>query len=85
MISDISTIIRERPIDVSQVEVLTNELRALATRLEDVITTDVKYAHSAEEVIVSLNAFRPQFSELHSKLRDEEQRFFNGLFKHRCV
>jgi septation ring formation regulator EzrA len=82
MISDISTIIRERPIDVSQVEVLTNELRALATRLEDVITTDVKYAHSAEEVIVSLNAFRPQFSELHSKLRDEEQRFFNGLFKH---
>lgn len=81
MISDISSIIRERPIDVTQVELLTNELRDLATRLEDAIIDDVKYAESAEEVIVSLNAFRLQFSDLHSKLRDEEQRFFNGLFK----
>lgn len=81
MISDISSLIRERPIDVTQVELLTNELRLLATRLEDAIITDVKYAESAEEVIVSLNAFRLQFSDLHSRLRDEEQRFFNGLFK----
>lgn len=81
MISDISTLIRKRPIDVSQVELLTNELRKLATRLEDTIINDIKYAESAEEVIVSLNAFRLQFSDLHAKLRDEEQRFFNGLFK----
>ncbi len=81
MISDISAVIRKRPIDVDQVEILTNELRVLATRLEDAIVNDVKYAQSAEEVIVSLNAFRLQFSDLHAKLRDEEQRFFNGLFK----
>lgn len=81
MISDISAIIRDRPIDVTQVELLTNELRALATRIEDTILNDVKYAESAEEVIVSLNGFRLQFSDLHAKLRDEEQRFFNGLFK----
>lgn len=81
MISDISELIRNRPIDVSQVELLTNELRSLATRLEDTILNDIKYASSAEDVIVSLNTFRLQFSDLHTKLRDEEQRFFNGLFK----
>ena len=81
MISEISAIIRKRPIDVSHVEVLTNELRKLSTRLEETITDDVNYAESAEQVIVSLNAYRPQFSDLHAKLREEEQRFFNGLFK----
>lgn len=81
MIAEISLVIRQRPIDVSQVEVLTNELRKLATRLEDTITKDVKYAESAEEVMVSLNGFRQQFSDLHAKIRDEEQRFFNGLFQ----
>ena len=59
MISDISAVIRERPIDVDQVELLTNELRVLATRLEDAIVNDVKYAQSAEEVIVSLKRFPP--------------------------
>lgn len=81
MIAEISQIIRHRPINVTQVEVLTNELRKLATRLEDTITKDVKYADSAEEVLVSLNGFRQQFSDLHAKVRDEEQRFFNGLFQ----
>ena len=49
--------------------------------LEQTINDDVKYAESAEQVIVSLNAYRTQFSELHAKLREEEQRFFSGLYK----
>ncbi|MDY0214233.1 MAG: septation ring formation regulator EzrA [Bacilli bacterium] len=81
MISGIRDIIRQQPIDINQVEVLTNSLRKLSTHLEQTINDDVKYAESAEQVIVSLNAYRTQFSELHAKLREEEQRFFSGLYK----
>ncbi len=81
MISGIRDTIRKHPIDIKQVEVLTDSLRKLSTHLEQTINDDVKYAESAEQVIVSLNTYRPQFSELHAKLREEEQRFFSGLFQ----
>ncbi len=81
MISDINILVRQRPIEVTRVEVLTNELRKLASRLEDTIMEDVKYAELAEEAIVNLNFYRSQFSELHARLKDEEQRFLSGQFQ----
>ncbi|HZJ90028.1 MAG TPA: septation ring formation regulator EzrA [Bacilli bacterium] len=81
MISEINVLVRQRPIEVTQVELLTNELRKLASRLEDTIIEDIKFAELAEEAIVSLNSYRAQFSELHNRLIDEEQRFLKGQFK----
>lgn len=81
MISEINILVRQRPIEVTKVEVLTNELRKLASRLEDTIIEDIKFAELAEEAIVSLNSYRAQFSELHNRLIDEEQRFLKGQFK----
>lgn len=81
MISEISLLIRHRPIEVTKVEILTNELRQLATYLDDKIIEDIKYAKLAESAIVSLNVYRNEYSDLQLKLRDEEQRFLNGQFK----
>ena len=81
MISEINVLVRQRPIEVTKVELLTNELRKLASRLEDTIIEDVKFAELAEEAIVSLNSYRIQFSELHNRLIDEEQRFLKGQFQ----
>ena len=72
--------VQEAPINVATVNSYADELKNLADGLIAQVEHEFTNANLAEATIVYLNRYRNQYSEVQTKLTDEEIRFFNGSF-----
>lgn len=80
LIDLIAQCVKEAPINIDQVNAYADELNDLADRLIETVNQESTNANLAEATIVYLNRYRNQYSDVQTKLTDEEIRFFNGSF-----
>ena len=80
LIDLIAQCVKESPINIDQVNAYADELNDLADRLIETVNQESTNANLAEATIVYLNRYRNQYSDVQTKLTDEEIRFFNGSF-----
>lgn len=72
--------VKEAPIDIEKVNRYADELREVAETLINQVDLEFNNANLAESTIVYLNRYRNQYSDVQTKLSDEEVRFFNASF-----
>jgi len=80
LIDLIAQAVKQTPINIEQVNAYAEELRQLAEELSSHVDHEAMNANLAEATIVYLNRYRNQYSEIQTKLTDEEIRFFTGSF-----
>lgn len=81
LLCDIDGVLKSKPIDVSRINVLVEELKGIANKLFDEVEEKYRDSSLAESAIVYANRDRNHQNDVNQQLSVLEQNFFQGEFE----
>ena len=81
LLCDIDGVLKSKPIDVSKINVLVEELKGVANKLFDEVEEKYRDSSLAESAIVYANRDRNHQNDVNQQLSVLEQNFFQGEFE----